>query len=79
MMIHARNVTLTLGSGESATEILRGIDLDVCRGERLAILGASGSGKSSLMAVLSGLERATSGKVVIVGENFSSLDEDGLA
>ena len=79
MMIHARNVTLTLGSGDGATEILRGIDLDVARGERLAILGASGSGKSSLMAVLSGLERASGGEVRIVGADFSTLDEDGLA
>ena len=79
MMIHARNVTLNLGSGEGATDILRGIDLDVARGERLAILGASGSGKSSLMAVLSGLERATRGEVTIVGEDFTGLDEDRLA
>ena len=76
MMIHARNVTLTLGSGEGATAILRGIDLDVARGERLAILGASGSGKSSLMAVLSGLERATSGAVSIVGEDFTALGNE---
>ena len=79
MMIHARNVTLTLGQGDGATEILRGIDLDVVRGERLAILGASGSGKSSLMAVLSGLERASGGTVEIVGQDFGTLDEDRLA
>ncbi len=79
MMIRARNVTLKLGSGEAATEILRGIDLNVTRGERLAVLGASGSGKSSLMAVLSGLERASGGEVMIVGEDFTALDEDRLA
>ena len=79
MMIHARNVTLTLGQGDGATEILRGIDLDIVRGERLAILGASGSGKSSLMAVLSGLERASGGTVEIVGQDFGTLDEDRLA
>ncbi len=79
MMIHARNVTLSLGSGEAATDILRGIDLDVASGERLAILGASGSGKSSLMAVLSGLERASGGAVRIVGQDFTTLDEDRLA
>lgn len=79
MMIRARNVTLKLGSGEAATEILRGIDLNVTRGERLAVLGASGSGKSSLMAVLSGLERASGGDVMIVGEDFTALDEDRLA
>ncbi|MEP7316681.1 MAG: ABC transporter ATP-binding protein, partial [Sphingomicrobium sp.] len=79
MMIRARNVTLKLGSGEGATEILRGINLDVERGERLAVLGASGSGKSSLMAVLSGLDRASTGEVTIVGEDFTALDEDRLA
>jgi putative ABC transport system ATP-binding protein len=79
MMIRARDVTLTLGSGDGATEILRGIHLDVARGERVAVLGASGSGKSSLMAVLSGLERASGGTVTIVGQDFGTLDEDALA
>ncbi len=79
MMIQARNVTLTLGEGEGATPILRGIDLDVAAGERLAILGASGSGKSSLMAVLSGLERASGGTVEVLGRDFGTLDEDRLA
>jgi predicted ABC-type transport system involved in lysophospholipase L1 biosynthesis ATPase subunit len=56
MVIDARDVTLTLGE----TAILRGIDLSVGRGESVALLGTSGSGKSSLMAVLAGLERASS-------------------
>ncbi len=77
--ISARNLTLTLGDGDAAVEILRGIDLDVADGEVLALLGPSGSGKSSLMAVLSGLERATSGSLMVAGENFSVMDEDGLA
>ncbi|MGI4878777.1 MAG: ABC transporter ATP-binding protein [Janthinobacterium lividum] len=79
IVIAARDVTLRLGRGDAAVEVLRGIDLDVAQGERLAILGASGSGKSSLMAVLSGLERATSGTVRVAGADFSALDEDGLA
>ncbi|UAJ09997.1 ABC transporter ATP-binding protein [Glacieibacterium megasporae] len=79
IVIAARDVTLRLGSGDAAVEVLRGIDLEVVQGERLAILGASGSGKSSLMAVLSGLERATSGSVRVAGADFSALDEDGLA
>ncbi len=77
--IRARNVTLTLGTEAAPVAILRGIDLDVPEGQSLAILGASGSGKSSLMALLSGLERATSGEVTIGGIGFGPLDEDALA
>lgn len=79
MIIDAREVTLSLGSRERSTPILRGIDIEAKRGERLAVLGASGSGKSSLMAVLSGLERATGGLVRVLGEDFTALDEDRLA
>ena len=79
IVIAARDVTLKLGRGEAAVQILRGIDLSVAAGERVAILGPSGSGKSSLMAILAGLERATSGKVEVAGSDFTTLDEDGLA
>lgn len=79
IVIDARDVTLRFGVGDAAVEVLRGVSLQVAAGERLAILGPSGSGKSSLMAVLSGLERATSGRVHIAGADFSALDEDGLA
>lgn len=78
-VIDAENVTLALGTGAARVEILRGIDLKVAKGESVALLGPSGSGKSSLMAVLSGLERATSGTIRIGGSDFSALDEDGLA
>ncbi len=75
MVIDARDVTLTLGE----TAILRGVDLSVARGESVALLGASGSGKSSLMAVLTGLERASGGQVLVDGLDFGRLDEDALA
>ena len=75
----ARNLRLTLGDGPAAVEILRGIDLDIAPGETLALLGPSGSGKSSLMAVLTGLERATSGTLSVAGADFEALDEDALA
>ncbi len=75
MVIDARDVTLTLGE----TAILRGVDLSVSRGESVALLGASGSGKSSLMAVLTGLERASGGRVLVDGLDFGRLDEDALA
>jgi predicted ABC-type transport system involved in lysophospholipase L1 biosynthesis ATPase subunit len=77
--IRATNVTLSFGTGEARVEVLRGVDLEIMRGESLAILGASGSGKSSLMAVLSGLERASGGEVMVGGVDFGALDEDKLA
>jgi putative ABC transport system ATP-binding protein len=75
MVIDARDVTLTLGK----TAILRGIDLCVAAGESVALLGTSGSGKSSLMAVLAGLERASGGRVTVDGLDFGRLAEDALA
>jgi putative ABC transport system ATP-binding protein len=78
-LIAARNVTLTLGRPPAATQILRGIDLEVGAGETVALLGPSGSGKSSLMAVLAGLERPTGGSVQVAGQDFAALDEDALA
>ena len=77
--ISARNVTLSLGTGEARTDVLKGIDLDIQSGETIAILGPSGSGKSSLMAILSGLERVSGGEVHVAGTDFGSLDEDDLA
>ena len=78
-VIDAADVTLSLGAGAARVDILRGIDLRVARGESVALLGPSGSGKSSLMAVLAGLERATGGRIDIAGQDFTALDEDGLA
>ena len=77
--ISARNLTLTLGSSSAPVDILKGIDLDIAQGEVVALLGPSGSGKSSLMAVLSGLERASGGSLTVAGQDFASLNEDGLA
>ncbi|MGB7655994.1 MAG: ABC transporter ATP-binding protein [Novosphingobium sp.] len=77
--IAARNLTLQLGSADSAVQVLRGIDLIVPQGQTLALLGPSGSGKSSLMAVLSGLERASGGDLTVAGQDFATLNEDALA
>ncbi len=81
MVIAARDIRLSLGGsgGATPTAILKGIDLTVARSTSIALLGPSGSGKSSLMAVLSGLERASSGHVIVDGMDFSALDEDALA
>ncbi len=78
-LIDAQGVTLSLGNGPARVDILRGIALQVAKGESVALLGPSGSGKSSLMAVLSGLERATGGSIRVAGQDFTALDEDGLA
>ncbi|HET9629427.1 MAG TPA: ATP-binding cassette domain-containing protein [Novosphingobium sp.] len=74
-VISARALTLTLGQ----TEILKGIDLEVAPGETVALLGPSGSGKSSLMALLTGIERASGGRLAVAGSDFADLSEDALA
>jgi putative ABC transport system ATP-binding protein len=79
IVIDARDVTLSLGENSARVDILRGISLSVSAGSSVALLGASGSGKSSLMAVLSGLERASGGSIHVAGADFSAMDEDDLA
>jgi putative ABC transport system ATP-binding protein len=78
-LIELSDIRLTLGRDEARTEILRGIDFRLAAGERVAILGASGSGKSSLMAVIAGLERASGGSARVLGADVGALDEDALA
>ncbi|WP_062017595.1 ABC transporter ATP-binding protein [Aureimonas sp. AU4] len=77
--IRLRNVHLTLGRGRGAVHVLKGIDLDVARGESVGIVGPSGSGKSTLLMVLAGLERADEGLVEIAGQELGPLSEDQLA
>ncbi|KTF68876.1 ABC transporter ATP-binding protein [Sphingomonas sp. HT-1] len=79
VLIDARNVSLSLGKAPARVDILRGIDLRVSAGESIALLGPSGSGKSSLMAVLAGLEHPSGGTVSVAGLDFTALDEDALA
>jgi putative ABC transport system ATP-binding protein len=72
-------VSLTLPSAAGPVEILRGLDARVDAGERVALVGPSGSGKSSLIAVAAGLERPTGGRVELFGQDLAKLDEDGRA
>ena len=78
-IIDAVALRFALGKGSTRFDILKGIDLSIGAGETVALLGPSGSGKSSLMAILSGLERADSGRIMIAGLDFSRLGEDALA
>ena len=72
-------VALTLPSAAGPVDILRGVDLTVAAGERLAVVGPSGSGKSSLIAVAAGLERPSAGYVALFGQDLARLDEDRRA
>ncbi|WP_419798259.1 MAG: ABC transporter ATP-binding protein [Terasakiella sp.] len=73
------DIHLKLASQAGHVNILRGIDLEINQGETVAIVGPSGSGKSSLMMVVAGLERATSGKIEIAGNDVTSFNEDRFA
>lgn len=72
-------MTLTLKGNAGAVEILHGVSLDVQRGETLGLVGPSGSGKSSLLMLMGGLERATSGTVMAMGQDLTAMNEDQLA
>ena len=78
-LIRVADVSLTLGEGEVRTHILKSVSLTLEPGTSVAVLGPSGSGKSSLMAVIAGLERPDSGAVALAGQELGGLNEDDLA
>lgn len=78
-VISMTDATLTLDSNAGKVEILKGISLNVRKGETLGLVGPSGSGKSSLLMVMGGLERASSGQILVLGQDMTALDEDALA
>ncbi|MBW4974312.1 ABC transporter ATP-binding protein [Roseovarius mucosus] len=73
------DVTLSLEGNAGLVRILHGISLDVHKGETLGLIGPSGSGKSSLLMLMGGLERATSGRITALGQDLSAMNEDQLA
>jgi putative ABC transport system ATP-binding protein len=77
--LRVRDLRLTVPAAAGPVNILRGIDMDVAGGEAAGIVGPSGSGKTSLLMVLAGLERATSGSVRLGETELTGLDEDALA
>jgi putative ABC transport system ATP-binding protein len=78
-VLELRAASRTHGSGATAVEALVGVDLSVSPGELVAVMGPSGSGKSSLLLLAGGLDRATSGEVLVEGVPLSGLDAAGLA
>ena len=78
-LVRVRGLHLTVPASAGPVNILRGIDLDIGVGEAVGVVGPSGSGKTSLLMVLAGLERATSGSVMLAGREMTGMDEDGLA
>jgi putative ABC transport system ATP-binding protein len=74
-----RDVHLTLASAAGPVKILAGVSLEIGAGETVALLGPSGSGKSSLLMVAAGLESVTSGEIVVAGTDITRLGEDALA
>jgi putative ABC transport system ATP-binding protein len=78
-VIRASGLVKTYGEGESAVRALRGVSLEVRRGEHVALTGPSGSGKSTLMHLIGCLDRPSAGALAIDGEDTAGLDEDALA
>ena len=78
-MVSLSNAGLSLNGNAGLVEILRDITLDVHKGESLGLIGPSGSGKSSLLMLMGGLERATAGRITALGQDLTAMSEDQLA
>lgn len=77
-VLQAKDLRKIYGSGNNAVHALDGVDLSVKKGEFVAIVGTSGSGKSTLLHMLGGLDRPTSGTVMVDGQDIFSLKEEAL-
>lgn len=79
MVLSLTDVELSLQGNAGMVDILHGISLEVAREDTLGLVGPSGSGKSSLLMLMGGLERATGGSVMALGNDLTAMDEDQLA
>ena len=78
-MIQAHGLTKSLHTGRHCVEILKGVDLEVPRGQFAVVMGPSGSGKSTLLGLLAGLDTPTAGQIFLDGQEITGLGEDELA
>lgn len=78
-ILKLEDVHLTLAGNSGAVEVLRGISLTVEQGQTVGLVGPSGSGKSSLLMLMGGMERATGGVIRAFGQDLGAMDEDRLA
>jgi putative ABC transport system ATP-binding protein len=78
-MIRLTGVELKLASAAGEVNILRGLDLEVAKGETVGVVGPSGSGKSTMMMIIAGLEQPSAGRVEVAGRELTRLGEDALA
>jgi len=78
-LITLNNIQLQYQNGSVVTEVIKGITLAVKKQETLAIVGKSGSGKTSLIMLLAGLEKPTSGSIVFENQTISNFNEEGLS
>ena len=74
-IIQCQNVSKHFKEGSLSVDVLHSVDLDVSRGEKIAILGSSGSGKSTLLHILGGLDLPSEGKVIINGQDIAALSD----
>src|SRR6202035_966800 len=79
IVLSVRNLTKTYRSAGEQIEVLRGVNLSIAAGERVALTGESGSGKSTLLHLIAGLDRADGGEIDVAGAAVSQLNEAGLA
>lgn len=79
MFLEIRNIKKSFGTGDSKVDVLKGLDLDIEKGEFCVLLGPSGSGKSTLLNIIGGIESADGGSISIEGEKLADMKEKKLS
>ena len=79
MLLEIKGIKISFGAGESHVDVLKGIDLEIEKGEFCVLLGPSGSGKSTLLNIIGGIDSADEGNLVIDGERLADMSEKNLS